>query len=348
MTEDLRTLLRERADVPDLAPVDLLTVTRDGARAVRRRRLATVGAGVAAALVVGGLGAVGLQSRDGDQGFAVRQLGTDQVTWAIGSELHTPGDSVDLGHEIASYVRTGAGFVLTDPDGTVYSYAAGEVVQVGESGDGRLVGDPQSDWAGWVDSSGGSPQVVVLDVATGQVLRPDGANELYAVGAGDVGYWRTDQGVVGVDLSLDEVAVRVDGDAPVFDLLAASGTTYAVRRGRTLVVADGEDEGGVVGEVSAERASFSPDARHLSVDANDEMHVFDLEKDHRVPLTVPDAAVGMVEWLDDQQLVVVVRPRATLRYELMTCDVTTQACEAVDGTLTPGFQLPTGEHVDWH
>jgi hypothetical protein len=349
MTEDLRTLLRERADLPDFAPVDVSAVTSSGARTVRRRRVATLGAGVAVALLVGGLGAVALQAGDGEQGFAVRQLDTDQVTWAIGSRLHTPGDSVDLRHEIATYVRTDAGFVFTDPGGSVYSYAAGHVEEVGESDDGRLAGDPHSDWAGWVDSSSGAPQVVLLDVATGQLLRPDGATELYAVGAGGIAIWRDDQGVLGHALGPGEVPPYSASDvAPGSDVLAAYHDSYAVRSGITLVV--GPFPSGSWDDVPGERGAFSPAGRFLMVSdfLSGSFTVLDLDLEERVELGLPgDVAAEAVEWVGDQRLVVLVRERATLEFRLVTCDVVSAACGPVGVALDPGFRLPTGDHVDW-
>ena len=315
-----------------------------------------MGAGVAAALVVGGLGAVGLRLRDGDQGFAVRQLGTDQVTWAAGSELHTPGDSVDLGHEIATYVRTGAGFVFTDPDGTVYSYAAGEVDDVGESDDGRLVSDPQSDWAGWVDSSGGSPQVVVLDVATGQVLRPDGAHELYAVGAGDHAYWRDDRGVRRHEVvpGAGGRAGREGRTSPTPTSGASTCSPRSATRGSRGVAPPSSSTASARGaweDVPGDRGAFSSSGRFLAITdtTSGSFAVLDTDLQRRVTLDLPGtAATEAVEWLDEQQLVVVVRGRSSLDYQLLTCDVSSGACEPVGDPLEAGFQLPTGEAAGWN
>ena len=108
-------------------------------------------------------------------------------------------------------------------------------------------------------------------------------------------------------------------------------------------------DGAAVGPTGSQlgRVAFSPDARWVAADVGTASlafaaFVFDTTTGARVPLPVDDGETQVVDWLDDDTLVVLALPRSGDDYRLLTCRVSTRACDPVDAELPGSFTLPTG------
>lgn len=362
MTDDLSQLLHERADTVHFTSPDLDVVFRDGARRIRRRRVGAVLGGAAVVAAIGGLGVTVLGSSTPDGApvatdpAAPAAIGPAPVTWAVGSELRSAGGAaVDAGVEIRSYVRTAAGFVLTGPDGTVFSLVDGERSELGrtDAGRGYLAGDADGTRAGWLDVSGDRPRFVVADLADGSVRSydaqsGDGDPASFDALDGDTAYWRDDRGTVVVDLTTGDAAVLDPAARPGFDVIAAEDGVLAT---------DAGDPGTEVGDVLLPRVYgglgvFSPQARWFTIDA-DEPRVFDVLSGEPVRLDLDAWFASGYEWLDDSTVALIAQQRRDTPVQLVTCTVPDGACTVAapdlgsfETLLEGGFALPVGEAME--
>ncbi|MEJ7795738.1 MAG: hypothetical protein WKF50_09310 [Nocardioides sp.] len=367
MTEKLKQLMHERAESVDFATPDLDAMTRSGDRRVRRRRGLTVVGGIAAVAVLGGVAFSQLGGREGGDPVVVTTAPeAASLTWVTGSVLHTAeGEENDLGFTVRGYVRTSAGYVLSDREGTVWSWVDGSATEVGRT-DARhphLVSDDESTLAGWVDGSAAQPGFVVLDQDTGEVTRYD---EQTSPGMGDLAdepdpaffaaiddgsaYWRDQRGAVVVDLA--------SGNATVIDAGAENG--FALGDMEDGLIASTTDTGttirGVTGDqirelegVYGSLGTFSQDARYYTSDA-DEPQVYDVANGERLTFDLGGRAFAAgYEWLDAHTIAMIAaeKPRDDSVAELLACEVPAGTCELVvelgtfeevAGTLA----LPTG------
>lgn len=350
MTEKLQTLLHEQATIPDFAPVDLGAITTAGERRVRRRRGAgALAGGLATLAVVGGV----LVAAGGDDGTRSDAVDTPtfpaQVTWVLGSTLHTPEGEQDLGVATSSYVRTTAGLLLADRDGTVWSYVDGRATRVGSTDRRRpeLAGDADGTLAGWVDTSGDRPTPTLLDLATGEVTAFPGRElvdfesfyRLVAVD-GRTALWQERSGWVAGDVATGEVtATGTAGELLAVEdgVVARSTGADDAGAGGVVVERDGSDR--VLPGSHASTAAFSPDARYLSIEG-DALAVFDTQTGEQVDTDLSDRWFSTgVEWVDDHMLTVVTARGERQSYEMWTCDVT-------DGSCTPVTDLGPVSEVD--
>ena len=195
--------------------------------------------------------------------------------------IHVGDQTVDVGHEVWAYSRTTRGYVVADRDGTVWSVTDSGVRSVGtvSAKHPRIVADTDGTLAGWVDPSGESPAFVVLDQATGDVVREDGetapgmgelADEenpayIYAID-GRTAYWRDARGAVAVDVDSGEVRV-VDARARNgFDIVAAeddAASPSSRQRGTADRPGPRRRRRDAAGRCTAAWARFSPNARLL-------------------------------------------------------------------------------------
>jgi hypothetical protein len=372
MTEKLKTLLHEQAETVDFAVPDLDSLTRTGDRRIRRRRGLSLVGGVAALALVGGMAATQLSGDDsagpGVANDPVPGLGTRaDVAWATGHVIHVGDRTVDVGHPVTAFVRTSAGFVVADPQGTVWSVVSGDVSEIGHvaANRPRLVSDPAGSRAGWVEvEDAAAPRPMVYDQSTGawsssgaaiseQGAPPDERDrtKFYAID-GDTAYWRDTRGTVAVDLTT--------ADTEVIDAATLNGVEILdVENG--VIATDAYDEGtrlGVAGgsqvllpEVYGSLGVLSPDAEYYSSDA-DEPEVYDARNGQRVPLDLDYAFATGYEWLSDDQLAVIAQETPTSSVQLLTCRVPEGSCEVVvdglgsfDDLTAEGFSLPVGEQV---
>lgn len=363
MTEKLKTLLHERAETVDFAVPDVDALTRNGDRRIRRRRGAGLLGGVATLAVVGGLvmTQLGAGGGDSDHHVADDPVPARVLTWAQGSVLHTPTTSTDLGHPIRAYLPTADGYVFTDGAGAVYSAVDGAVTRVGTiaTEQPRLVADHDGSLAAWVDPLGPRPRVTVLDQATDETRFYD-ATELDSLAAidGDTVYGTAARGALSLDLASGEThSVAVP---PGAEILAVQDGVIASDAGDD--EGDAADDGTLIrrpdGSVLTlpaaygSSAAFSPDARWVSVDADEPM-VFDTRSGKQVRMDIDGRVFATgVEWLDATTLVMIASMTETGPVELLTCTVPAGTCEQTVpdlgsfADLTPTFAFPIGVELE--
>lgn len=361
MTEKLKTLMDESSDLQFAAP-DLDAIVRDGDRTVRRRRIVTGAAGLAAAAVVA-TSAIALTGGTGVDRTADPTGAPDGpvAEWAAGSVLHTQTGPVDVGHPVRAYVRTAAGYVVADDLGTVWSVVGGEVRQAGyvDARHPRLVGDDDTATAAWVDPGTEGRHLVAYDQTTRQatVLGPvaDGA-EVDAVDGGRV--YLTEDGSV-------RVVPVGRGPEAVLDPPAAHASFLGWEDGVAVWWADHDGQSEylvgrtemqpvVIPNVRGDLAMLSPDATWVSLDA-DEPRVFDTSTGQQVQMDVDgrDFATGYA-WLDDDTLLMVAGRSTDGPIELLVCAVPEGTCSDDPGSAgqlgtfadSPiGFALPIGSYL---
>jgi len=365
MTEKLKTLLHEQAETVDFALPDLESLTRTGDRRIRRRRATGLVGGVAALAVVGGLAVTQLGGSDDvrrDATPAGDPASTARVTWAEGSVLHWPGGSTDLGHPVRAYLPTEVGYVFTDGDGAVWSAVDGVVDRVGgiESRSPRLVADHDGSLAAWVDPLGPRPRVVVLDQATGETRFFD-ATELETLAAidGDTLYGQAGRRATSLDLASGETRpvdvprgaeIRAVEDGVIVSDGGYDDGGLAANDGDLVTRPDGEVV--TLHQAYGDTATFSPDARWVSIDA-DEPKVFDTTTGQQVDIDVAGRvfATGF-EWLAPDTLVMIASKNETGPVELLTCTVPAGTCASTVpdlgsfADLAASFALPVGIELE--
>lgn len=350
MTEKLKTLLHDQATLPDFTPVDLGAITEAGDRRVRRRGLAVLGGGLAVTVAVGAAvtGALG----GADEGRAVdpaeSPYGTAQVVWAERDTIHYGERTIDVGRPIESLVHTAAGFVFVSQD-WVWSLTDARPEPVGDISASVpvLIADADGDRAGWVEGSGDTATLVVLDVRTGETTRVGEAVDYPLAIDGGTAYWGGRRTMVATDLATltDRVVGAEPDDLPA---LAAEDRVLArADQSGVTVTRPGADDLTVR---AAGLPQLSPDARWLSVQL-DLPSIFDARTGAPVPIDVGERALGVVyAWLDaDTALLVAARSEEDdAPVELLTCEVPDGTCavSASLGTMSDfeeRFLLPVGQ-----
>lgn len=358
MTEKLKTLMDRAADV-DFDAVDLATITADGDRALRRRRLVVGLAGVAAAAVtVAVLVAVdgGTRARDDKPPVVDSGQGDSAgMSWAIGAQLHTPTTTIDVGRPVRAYVPTSAGFVTADDEGRIWSVVGGKVTALGQGpAEPRLVSDPEEARAAWLAKTDQGWQVVVHDQALGRRLRTvaaDEETELVSLDAGELYVRQGDRyrvfDVDGTD------AWEIGPPEPDANLLAvedgaqvwSAGDHYLVARDATAPVR--------IDDVAGQLAVLSPDGRRVSFDA-DELRVFDTVTGERLAFEVDGRVFASgYQWLDGDSLAVIASRTEQGPVELLVCEMENGRCDQVvpdlgtfDEVVADGFALPIGTGME--
>lgn len=374
MTESLKKLMDDTAAgaQDEFAPVDMSRLFAEGDRAVRRRRtLVTGGVGlVAAALAVGGL-ALGSGWGDDERGVDVASTPTAAVTWIQGGALHTPDGELPLGHTAVAYVRNAVGYVFVADDGAVYSIVDEQVEQVGRT---RLTGaeeqllllaDPQGTRIAWIDPTTRG-RFVSLDLATGtrESFGTDGAADGLLAADGDTFYVEYDGEAVAYDATAQTITPIEDRLLDRPDILGAGNGLLATTvdgdpadgDGGGIRIAEPGEQGVVIPEVWADSVQFSPDAAHVSADA-DELQVFDTRTGDRVEFDMGGRPFASVyEWLDDDTVAAIASAPGVANAEdeaqLITCELSSGACEVVADDLgsfgelvQDGFLVPIGLEI---
>ncbi len=365
MTEKLKTLMHERASLPEFEMPDVDLLVRDGSRRARRRGLAVAGGGAAAAtaavlLVVTALS--GGPAGDPDPAVSTDPISVDLPSYAKGSVIHDAEGTAEVGHVVNAYVRTSVGYVVADPNGEVWSVAGGQVSRVGQT-DAKypqLVSDTEGSLAGWVDRSGGRPAFVAFDQSSGETFRNDEATGpdmgaladetdpayFYAID-GRTAYWRDQRGAVAVDLDTGKTSVVDAGARNGFDLVGVGSGVIATPAGDRGTALRGAGRDLVLRNVYTSEARFSPDARWVALDA-DEPTIFDARTAEQVAIDL-DVWFGTgIEWLDDDTVVMLTAEAEDAPVDLVTCQVPSGACEVAVGSLATfeelanGYALPVG------
>lgn len=364
MTGLLKDVMTERADRLDSPTIDVEAITRAGDRTVRRHRIAGLAAGTAAAVGIGV--AVQLISWPDDLGDNTVASNRPAVaSWAIGSDIHTETETIEVGRTVHAYVRTDVGFVVQDTDGTVWSVTSGEPKRVGTASTDQAALKADGPLAGWVEfPAGQAPQFVVFDQATGSILRNSDSTEpgmgaskdavnpafLYAID-GRTAYWRDTRGVVRYDINTAEATVlgpAVNG----FDLAdVEEGLLVRPDEGglesRTIVSADVVADGPAF-PVSTP-AYLSPRATYLMSENGDDFTVFEIATGKELAPTEAKRAYWFFlgfEWLDDKRYVAMGQTARDQPVDLLTCVAATGECElsADDVATSEDLRLPTGRN----
>lgn len=366
MTEKLKTLLHDRASLPEFAMPDVDLLVRDGSRRARRRGLAVAGGGAAAATAAVLVAVTALSGGpSGQSGPAVSTdpISVDLPSYAKGSVIHDAEGTVEVGHVVNAFVRTSVGYVVADPDGEVWSVAGGQVSRVGQTDAEypHLVSDPRGSLAAWVDRSGDQPAFVAFDQSTGESFRNDeataaGMGELadeedpayfYAID-GRTAYWRDHRGAVAVDVDTGEASVIDAGARNGFDLVGVGSGVIATPAGDRGTALSGAGRDLILRNVYTSEARFSPGARWVALDA-DEPTVFDARTGERIAIDL-DVWFGTgIEWLDDDTVVMLTAAAEEAPLDLVTCTLPSGSCEvsvaglATAEELANGYALPGGE-----
>ncbi|KAA1426415.1 hypothetical protein [Nocardioides antri] len=361
MTEQLKTLMDREAD-RDFAVVDLDAITAAGDRTVRRRRVATGVAGVAAlAVVVTGAALLG---GDGDRrtDFVDTPFRTDVPMWTEGSTLHLPDGTVDLGVPVVTLVRTSAGIVFQGEDNGIYRYSGSDPVRIGTVSGGEdemdlpgLVGDADGTLVGWVDDSGSKPAFVVYDVGTGAEERYDEHTDAAMKGGeipdvaffmaidGHTAYWLDRRGTVATDLETGAVRVLGGPDAPTYVVDAESGLSlhWAEDEAGGDLGTDVVDSGGnvVLGWRDAgSLGTLSPDGGWGA--GLERATVVDIGSGEQHPIeTGYDGDAVGYDWLDGDTLMVVGEVDDDDEIVLLQCEVPTGGCSDVSTLQLTGSRV---------
>ena len=176
MSEALKDLLHQQATSVAFRPPDLETIAHAGDRRIRRRRTATILAAVSAVVVVVLGGVVALRNvPGGPPPMPAGPWPSSAVTWAFDTTIYVATDAgtdtVEVGHDVRSFVRTATGFVVLDETDAVYSVTGLGVTRIGQMHDTqpnntdqqRLVVNSRGTLVGWVDEAA-SPGSLVLRI----------------------------------------------------------------------------------------------------------------------------------------------------------------------------------------
>jgi hypothetical protein len=364
---DLPTLLHERADRATLAPVDLTAVTREGSRRVRRRRLAVSATALAAVAGLGATAALG----GGDAARVVDPAApapSSGASWYLDGRLHHDGTSTDLGLDVATYVRTRAGFVLVDTDDVVWSWTGGRPERVGVAADApqRLAGDAEGDRVAWIDPTGqDGPSVRVLDLGSGELagaFRVGDASE--AARGGDAGdeaggdtmvtavegdrvWWVEGRRSLTWTGPAGGVPTRLPDDTRV---LAASGERIVYEADdqiRTTTTGTPAADDTVLDESYRDVGALSTDGRLWSADA-DTLVVRRTADGSPLDVALDTPFSTGYAWADaDSLLVLAGAGTATegvdLRAQVLVCEVPAMTCETMAEDLGTFAELEAGD-----
>ncbi|WP_168798423.1 hypothetical protein, partial [Nocardioides sp.] len=294
--------------------------------------------------------ALGLAAADGEDRAAVQpDPVVPEVTWVVGSTLHTPHAQHDLGHEARSLVRTSEGMVFADEAGAVYSFRDGDVEKIGagaavEQGLPVLVSDEESSLVGWVDRAGEKPTFVTHDVATGEQTRDDAHTDASMTGEwppnvawylaieDGTAYWLDRRGTVATDLETGEARILASPEE--------SGWVSDVENGHIVRLVEDERGGDVGGEVvdtsgqvvvpvaeGVDLGTLSPDG-HRVIDY-DLLSALDVRTGERVRFDVGTSDAGAYEWLDADTVAVLREGAGGDTVDLLTCEVPAGTCAVV-------------------
>jgi len=380
VTDDLQTLLRDRAASVSFDPVDLSAVELNGTRALRRRKRTRLVGVFAALLFLGTATTIGLVQGPAHAPQPADSSPPAALSWADGSVIHEGNAQVDVGRTVMRYVKTTAGLVFTDPHAVVWSWKNGTATRVGHT-PGPLFSVAGRPLAGWVDERQPDARVsfVVLNQATGQtqssaarspsgpVMAPGEFAGAQFVGLDDNSAWWLD----GHDYYRATVnwsshrSPAVDAipthqvDLPPGEQLLAVSTAVLVEQntnsGEITAVRDGQNVD--LGKAQGDIALLGPDSRHVAFGTSEgraTAQVYDANTGNQVRLEPTAWSALITQWLTDKTVAVLVAARESDHYRLETCSVQTAHCTVAVPDLGSGpktgpgnglsFRIPTGDY----
>lgn len=360
MTGQLRSTLHTRADGLDTWDVDLDTIVRAGTRRVRRRRAAL--AGGVAVMVVGAVTALAVRgSTSGPQPADPHAM---PLTYAVGTAIHSGDGSIDVRHQVSSFVRTDWGYVFSTPDDRVFSEKDGDVHEVGHlapqaeliaSDDGLVTawwdGERIQTWPGYRPAASGEADAFdrTDSFSSDAAWSNDDPPGVEALSDGHMWLWDGRKTWIAEVRPTPSSATwpdrPLDGSDKVQD---AAGGTVLVRIGDGMAVvkanlrpldADllsawqpGTDLSGVRPQVpDVATGDLSPDGDHwFTADGNDrdEFEVFDSDTGQAQAPTYPGGQVTPYAWLGDDTIAAWTVPTDDPNgpVTLLTCQVSTNTC----------------------
>lgn len=368
MTGLLRDALTERAAAEEAPHLDLDAIVRTGDRRIRRRRGLTGLAAAAALATVVASGAVVLDRTaadapaDGPAPFTQRR-----VTWASGDTIHYGDQKIAIGPaNIAAFIQTDSGFVLTDRSGVVSVADGRTVTRIGAGNLSlRLIADDTGSWVGWVDGTAAVPEFVVYDVATRrELLRTADGNTARlnwtapnAPAAVDIddgyAYFAAADGLRRWEIATGRGLLLERGltGGQVEDV--AAGKLAVQRRGATgdqLVVS--ADLGARAPRFDGSSGSLSPGAKHLIPGQADIKLVFSVEHGTVRELRHSEHDLyAPSQWLDDNRFVALGVKDGEHKwqvppFDLLVCSIGSGCEVAVPAFApyagSPDFRLPDG------
>lgn len=352
MTEKLKTLMDRAAEV-DFDAVDLAAIVDSGERAVRRRRLGVVGGVAALALVAGGVALATGGSDEAADRPAFAGSPANEVAWAVGTRILTAGSSIEVGHPVHSFVRTGVGYVVADDAGEVWSVVGGEVSSIGrvDRSTARLAADAETSVVAWREPEAGGARWVAYDQAAGRrvlsrtIDRPSVDADVVAVDQRSLYVHDGRYDVLDVD---GDDAWQVGPPVPGGELMAVEDEVMVWSTGEGYLVERSGAEPVEIRRPFGDLAVLSPDGRRVSFDA-DELRVHDVltGREETIDVGGRSFAAGF-EWLGNDALAVIASEDGVTA-QLLACTVSTGDCRQVAGDLgtfdeltAGGFALPAG------
>lgn len=343
MTERLKTMMDRAAD-RDFDAVDLDAITSAGDRTVRRRRVASGIAGIAALAVVATTAMLASGDGNGKADFVDTPFRTDVPMWTEGSTLHTPDRTWDLGIEVFSFVRTSEGIVFTGREGKetlgVYSFAGGEPTRIGETDVPRLRADADEPWVGWLDRSDRGYETVILDLSTDERVYNDPADvaasfPIVAIDGGNAYLAGADEGPRrALDLASGRVTdladpdryryfMDVEGDLVASLLEDAGGADLGVR----VSPLDGEGDGVQIRSDGGGGAVFSPGGTWLSV-SGEHLGVHETATGKALDIGAAGELEGFgFDWVDGDTLMVIAESEVDNEVlQLFACEIPAGDC----------------------
>jgi hypothetical protein len=353
MTETLRDMMTERADLAPEPRIDIGDVVRTGRRRVWRHR-AVASTAACAVLTATALVAPSLPfgaeetGVTGSGAFEVRK-----VTYAVGSTIHYGDQAIDVPHEVRSFVQTDDGFVFADADDTIYFTNGDDTEAIGHAGAFTyLQADDNGSYVAWVEVDEGElPEVVVYDTGAGaEVFRSsDGNGEApgylsdynkASVDAldGDMVYVRNADGIVAVDVASGTVSSVIKPGPDTFLEDAAfledvADGWLARSHGNGVLVSFGpdgdmrrfpDDVGGDLSPSGRLLAAYSgpPTSQDLR------LHVLDVASGTDVSPAWGDYdTVAIAQWIDDDTVVVYGSPGGeSVTGDLLRCSISSGDC----------------------
>jgi hypothetical protein len=368
----LKDLMHDRADRLAQPVLDLEAITRDGERRVRRRRVVGGFSGLAAVVTLAALAPVVLDGRDaGDDKNNVGVSESAAVTWAEGDVIHADSRAYEIGHDIHAFVATGAGYVVVDPDGAVWSWTGGPAERVGTAltdtsgSSAELVADGA--WAGWIDASQNT--YVFLDQATETIQsRPiseqagdaaDAQPRMFAID-GATAYVRDQRGMVTINLGTEDVAVigPLIAGSEIDDVEGGLILHSLSNKDKDVTVAS-RDLGTDEPALDIRGGDISPGGRYVmsenSATNNDTFTLLQLADGKELTPAIArdyDFFLGYA-WADDNTysafgLQMNGRQESSdIEVDLLECQVGTRSCEVLgDGPADINdFEIPVGMHI---
>lgn len=310
-----------------------------------------------------------------DTGFSAA-FALGEPTYAIGKIVRVGNDSFQVDHPLKSFVQTTDGIVYADDQGRVWATAGDDEQQIGSLAwrYGHLVTD--GPWVAWINA--GSPeQITAFNQHTGmtestpaEIGDRKGNGEFEDVTAidGAAVLVQDERGSVNWDTGSDEVTVLADAAPSSLRVEDAKNGIFAWSVDPTAFQDDIQQQFGVgpdlasgtpIAAASGHLGQFrlSPDGTVLAAEVEDGVPGL-FSTDSGQPLALDTSQFDfpvLHKWLSNDAIAgfgiqkISGADESTWRMDLLTCRVSTGACEVEIpsiGTFADHITLPVGQRMD--